>query len=302
MGDIDSLNSSDSTTATDAVSRWLGASRTEQVREALSRGGVQMQSAHVGELKTSHFKATVTLEADDTVRIRAAFGSDIPVSDSAALEASASLPGNARFAMGRHRAQLAAETRLNGVAHLPESLREIRRSFSRMLGRRVRHTKKEPEDRLSPAVAVKAAIDESGWDEDRAIETDAGWELRPRLNGQAVPVELVLDVENVHLRRTIINEMPSGNAVSAVAHQALSMNDRLRGCRLAVLDRRLVAECTLRPSLINIEWLIWSSTTVAAAARSVGPEIRLLAENADIARQYLKMFLPYELSATEQEQ
>ena len=273
-----------------SLSRWLGESRTGQIRDALAKGGVRMKSAHIGELKTPHFTATVTLEADDTVRVRTTH-TTVHEDLLTAIESCTGLRGSARFATGPHGRLLAAETRLNGVAHLPASLKDIRYGFLKLLGKRVRRAGGEPDEPPSPASAVKAAIDEAGWDTDRALETDAGWELRPRLSGQTVPVELVLDVETVHLRKTIVSPIPDGSAGFALAHQALTTNDRLRGCRLAIADDRLVAECTLRPSLINADWLAHTAATVAAAARTVEPEFRLLATNPAIVEQYLEMFV-----------
>lgn len=269
------------------MGRWLGRGGSDSLRDGLRRGGIELDDAQRGTFKTMHFTARAVLEADDLVQLRSTVdGSPEP---HAALQQCAGLPGNVRFARCGGEQRLAAETRIDGAVHLPDSLGEIKRGFFSLLGKSVAGDDGAVDD-APPAEALRTAIAEAGWTAEQAVETDYGWELHPRVAGTAVPVQAVLTADGVILRRVIVAE-PAEDAVDSVAHQALLFNERLRFCRLAVTEGRLVVESTLRTSLIRSDWLTYATQAVAFAARSVEPELKLLNDEPSVAQAYAEMFL-----------
>lgn len=271
-----------------AIARWLGQRNGDVVRDGLARGGVELQGPQSGTFKTRQFTASATLEADDVVQLRAPADSfEHPIE---ALRRGAGLPGNARLAMSGVQWRLAAETRVNGAAHLPESLAEIKRGFLSLIGKPAKRDADQTPDDTPPDAAMKSAIHEAGWTNEQAVETDDGWELHPRVAGAPVPVRAVLTADAVMLRRTIISDINRDGSAAAL-HQALSLNERLRFCRLAVVDERLVVETVLRAALICSDWLIYAAQAVASAARAVEPELKLLMEETAVAKAYAEMFL-----------
>jgi hypothetical protein len=270
-----------------SLARWLGAARVQAVRDALSEGGVNLTGSYTGELPAGSLTAQVTLETDDLLGVR----SDV-VADGdalALLERCAGLPGNVRFAAVDNGLQLAAETRIDGVAHLPRSLREISAGFSFALGQPI--DKSTDADELPPGEAVRAAVEQAKWSSDDAVETEQGWELRPRLEGTGVAVRVILGTTSLIVQRPVLVSLPGGISGRAALRHALACNVRVRFCRLAVSEGHLVAECGLRPGLVDGEWLTFTTRAVAAAARSVEPELRLLATEPTVAAAYAEMFL-----------
>lgn len=270
-----------------ALARWLGRGSSDSLREGLTRGGIELHDAQRGTFKTRHFTARAVLEADDLVQLRSS--TDAPTDPHAALLQCAGLPGNVRFSRCGDEQRLAAETRVDGAVHLPGSLAEIKCGFLSLLGRNPKSGAATP-DESPPGEALRHAINEAGWTGEQAVETDYGWELHPRIAGAAVPVQAVLLTDAVILRRLVIGDV-ADDSRDAVAHQSLLFNERLRFCRLAVVDGRLVVESTLRVDLIRSDWLAYAAQAVAYAARSVEPELKLLNEEPAVAQAYAEMFL-----------
>jgi hypothetical protein len=179
---------------------------------------------------------------------------------------------------------------VDGAVHLPESLDEIKRGFLGLLGKPTRRGSVEPPGDIPPDAAMKSAIQNAGWTNEQAVETDYGWELHPRAAGTPIPVRAVLTADAVILRRGVIDNL-QGESAAAATHQALLQNERLRFCRLALVEDRLVIETTLRAGLICGDWLAYAAQAVAFAARSVEPELKLLMEEPAVAHAYAEMFL-----------
>ena len=269
-----------------SIGRWLGRGGSDSLRDGLRRGGIDLDDAQRGTFKTPHFTARAVLEADDLVQLRSTL--EASPEPHAALQQCAGLPGNVRFARCGNEQRLAAETRIDGAVHLPDSLGEIKRGFFSLLGKPGEADDDAVDD--APPAALRTAIGEAGWTAEQAVETDYGWELQPRVAGTAVPVQAVLTADGVILRRVIVAE-PAEDAVGAVAHQALLFNERLRFCRLAMTEGRLVVESALRTSLIRSDWLLYATQAVAFAARSIEPELKLLNDEPAVAQAYAEMFL-----------
>jgi hypothetical protein len=271
------------------IARWLGQRNGDAVRDGLARGGIQLHDPHRGTLKSRHFTANAVLEADDLIQIRSA--SEAVHQPAEALRRGAGLPGNVRFALRGTQWRLAAETRVDGAVHLADSLDEIKRGFLSLLGKSAKHGNDQPPADIPPDAGMKSAIEEAGWTREQAVETEDGWELHPRISGTPFPVRAVLAADSVTLRRTVIGDLVQRESAPAAAHQALLQNERLRFCRLALIEESLVVETTLRAGLIGGGWLAYAAQAVASAARGVEPELKLLTEEPAVAQAYAEMFL-----------
>ncbi|MGD9856132.1 MAG: hypothetical protein AB7U20_14405 [Planctomycetaceae bacterium] len=269
------------------LSHLLGASRVAQIRAALAAGEVEMTGPHVGRMTTDTLTADVLLEPDDLIRVRCAVELDEP--PQALLERGAGAAGNVRFAAFPSGRQLAAETRVNGAAHLPNSLRAIRCGFTHLLAGTA--SPDEPQADSKPmSEALSAAIQQTGWSKEDAVETAQGYELHSTLEGVRTAVEAAVGPDSVLVRKIVLAGPPDGAGGCAVAHQALAMNARIRGCRLAIRAGRLQVETRLHSPLLDGDWLTFVVRAVAGAARCVEPELRLLADEPAVAEAYVQMF------------
>lgn len=270
------------------ISRWLGADNVEHLRATLSEAGVELTGAHTGQIVGQHFVADVHLDPDELIRVRCAVDlSDEPCSLLERLSGSGSA-GCVRFALGVEGLHLAAETRVDGVAHLPHSLKEIREGFSLAFDSSARTAEVENTDEDS-AASVRAAIEDC-WPKDEAVATADGYELQPLIEGTRVSVQVLPRPGAALVQRAVLPELPEGIAGSAIAHQALVWNARLRCCRLAIGHSRLCIESRLHVRRIDAEWISFTARAVAAAARTVEPELDLLARDPDVAQAYADMF------------
>ncbi len=273
----------------------LGDRRSARLREAMARAGVRIDESGRGQIKTKGGSASVVLEPDGFITVRTSrAGFDIPPDPRAILKTGTLSHGNARFARHKARYRMAAETRVDGIDHLPESLDEILNQFrSMMTGRHPRKRRSDPVPDPVPdaAVAVRRSVESQGWTSEHCVETDYGWELQTRLAGRAVPVEVRAEESGIHVTRCVLSSLPTDDLVGrVVAHQALLFNDRLRFARLAVVDGQLVAETRVRAGLIDPDWLEFSSRAVASAAAGVTSTMRVLAEEDVLSRPYAEMF------------
>ena len=266
-----------------------GNRRSTQLREALSQAGVHIDGSGRGRIKTKAFSASVVQEPGGFITVRADV--DGPADPMTALEMGTHFRGNARFALVNSTYCLAAETRVDGVDHLPDSLDEIQRIFRSVSTSRQPRWKQD--DAIPDAAdAVRRAVTAQGWTSEQRVETDYGWELQPRLSGQTVPVQVRVEKSGIRVTRCVLSSLPHDTlAGRAVAHQALLFNARLRFSRLAVVEGQLVVDARLRAGLIDHDWLDFSSRAAASAAAGVTSTMRVLAEEDVLSRQYAEMFL-----------
>ncbi len=266
-----------------------GSRKSTKLKEAMSQAGICGDVSGGGRMKDKEFVAEVVVEPNDFVTVRA--GVEGPFEPLAALECSGELPGNTRFAIGKKGWQFAAETRVNGVAHLPESFREIRTALR--LGFAGRQSSDNCKGvKIDPADAVYRTIKESVWTEDQIVKTEHGWELQPRLAGETVPVAMRTGGNDALISCCVLSSLPADEVVvTTVAHQALLFNGRLRFVRLSVTDGRLVAETRLRVELINASWLEFAARAVASAVRGVTPAMTLIAHEQSVAAHYSDLIL-----------
>ena len=270
------------------LSRWLGADNLDHLHDVLREGGVEWGGPASGRMVAEGVVADVHLEPDEFIRVRC----DVDLSDSPRrlLERGAGAAGCVRCGMGPTGLQLAAETRINGAAHLPESLAEIRSGFSLLIQQSNSPAVQQKREQESSTQAVRAAIEQTGLIKEDVVETADGYELQTQIEGSRVPVQVVLQSGAALVQRTVLQDLPEGVAGIAVAHQALVWNARLRCCRLAVSGGRMRVEGRLRAKLINGDWLQLTMRAVASAARSLEPELELLAGEAIVAQAYVNMF------------
>jgi hypothetical protein len=271
------------------ISRWMGTDRASQVRAVLAAAGVKLTGPSTGRMMHGDLAADVLLEQDDLIRITA----PAPQVGEARemLERCVPAAGNVRFSAPISAGPcLIADTRVDGVAHLPGSLRRIGASFAQVLGGPLAS---ESDTSEVPPLRerLRAAVAEAGWSGEGAVDTQEGHELHVTQGGARTTVQVTAGPGSVVVRRTLLDELPAGDAGRATAHQALACNAQLRGCRLAVTGGALVVEARLCADQIVGEWLAFTVRAVAAAAQHAGPVLALLAREPAVAAAYADMFL-----------
>lgn len=268
------------------LSRWPGGAHVTSVRSALACAGIELTGPHTGRIAIGPHVADLHVEPDDLILLRCIAPTDEP---RILLERSTAAAGNIRFATLPQRGSLVlGDTRVNGVGHLPDSLRGIVNGLADALDGRA---PAEPTSATPLDAALRDALDEAAWSKEDAVETPGGFELYTTLEGNREPVQATVDVACLRVHRTIIDPFPEGNAGRAAAHQAVACNARLRGCRLALAEGRLCVESQLQAAQVTGEWLSFAVRAVANAARAVSPELELLAREPAVADAYVDMFL-----------
>lgn len=249
--------------------------------------GVCFAGGHQALFDLGTAVAEIDLSADGSLRLRA--DAPGPADDWAALHASGLLPGNLRFARDSHGRSIVADTQINGAAHLPRTLHWLRAGLVQAL------------DPDAPPTAEEAAAIDRGqlgqalgqlsWAAEGVVEQDDGWELRPRIRGDVVPVRLTLENGFLEFTRRVL-PLPAadGPASAAVADQAVRFNDQLRHARLAACGGHIVAETRLHSGLVEPGWLAQAACAVAHASRFAAPPLRILASQPLVAETYFEVF------------
>jgi hypothetical protein len=256
--------------------------------QALSKlDGLYFTGGHKGLIALGETDAELILEPDGSLRIRAAAALPRPLE---ALRAARNFPGNLRYLRDRSGGALVADTRIDGVAHLPHTFRALREAILR-----TRHVPLAAAATAAPPIerqAVEQALTRLPWAEDGLVEQETGWELRPRFRGDPLPVQMTLDADGLRLSRVVLFELPGSGTASAaaVADCALRLNGSLRHARLAVSEDRLLAEARLDSQLVQPDWLATTACAVAVAARHASTPLRLLATQQAAAESYFRMF------------
>jgi hypothetical protein len=259
------------------------------VQRALRKAeGLRMVAGDRGLLQAGEHVAEVRLEPNEHVQV--SLRVPTPASRLQAVESIQAMPGNLRYALTEGGAALLADTQLDGQLHLSQSFREI------CDGLRQTRDAATPARRPPPAPLkkdqVREVVQQLEWKEDQVVEQEEGWELRPRLRGEAVPVQVRMEQEGLRLFRVVLRRVPCAGEAAAepVADQTLRFNARLRHVRLAVRDGRLVAETRLHSGLVRAAWLSTAAFAVAVAARHVETVFRILAGQPTVAGTYSAMF------------
>jgi hypothetical protein len=266
------------------VLHWLGGDRVQQIHAALVNAGVELNGPGGGRMVIGDVFADVWLEPDEVLHVTCA--APLTLEPQALLERCAGAPGSVRFTQSPIGRRLAADTRINGVAHLSHSLRGVSAGLSQALNGGA-HS--EPSDDSSVEL-LRTAIHEAGWAKEDLVETPHGYELDTLLEGIRTTVHVIAHSQSALVQRTVLARLPDGMTGNAVSHQALSCNARLRCCRLAVSAGRLMVESRLEMHEINGDWLSFTVRAVAGVARGVEPLLHLLAHEPAVAEAYVEMF------------
>jgi hypothetical protein len=216
------------------------------------------------------------------------------------LEAHRELPGNLRFAAAAGGAlSLAADLRRDGLAHLEGSVRELAEAIERALAR----APAVPAGAAEPgaSTALERAIAGLEIDPEDLVARSDGWEIRCRTPAGPVSCRLASDARGARVWHVVLKRLPDGGAAAAVAAEALGFNARLRMARLAIDGASLVAETRLRAEVLDAGWLGAGLRAVAACGSRCRAPLRVLAENAAVARCYAAMFLADPASAASTE-
>ncbi len=251
--------------------------------------GVLYFGGHQGLISLDDETADLLVDVDGSIRVRADV--TLPARLVEVLRATHRMPGNLRFARDRRGGALVADTRIDGAAHLPQTLERLRGAMTRTL-----HSGADAAVDLAAGPieydAVREALAGVSWAGDGVVEQDDGWELRPRLRGDAVPVRMMIQPEGVRFHRVVLHQLPGNETASlaAVAEQTLRINACLRHARLAVAEGQLVAEAILDPWVIQPDWLATAAYAVAVAARHATTTLRLLVEQSAVVETYIMVF------------
>ena len=247
--------------------------------------GMEPVSTHKWRLSVG--KASADVQIDPGGNLRIAQRVSVPPSERIALETTHNLPGNLRCATrGRH-SFLVADSQLDGATHLTRSFDEIKAGVLFALGERselIRYESLAPEP-------VCEAINAGQWPEDFTVERDAGWELRPRLHGDATPVQAALDGGSLRIYRTVIRDLDKPWCIDPTCSESLRFNDRLRHARLAWVDGAIVAETRLHGGQISPTWIETAARAVAVASKHSERVLGVLTENREAAELVSSIFL-----------
>jgi hypothetical protein len=231
--------------------------------------------------------AEICLAPDGTLCFRAEAAA--PPDCLAALQASSLLPGNVRHARDPLRRLIVADTQVNGARHLPQTLQVVRTGICQALG--MNPGMPMGVDRAIERGELERALGQLSWSAEGVVEREDGWELRPRLRGDAVPVRVTLEPTVVSLTRHVLTlSARNAKAVQAIADQAVRCNDQLRHARLVVRADAVIAETRLHRELIDTPWLDQAARAVAHAARLAATRLDILAAEPRVVELYIAAF------------
>ncbi len=265
---------------------YLVADRGNSLRRHLEKvPGMKSVAGHKWGWTVGERAADVIVESGEAISVSLDVA-DGP-SNGAALEANRHLPGNLRYATGRRRSRLVADTQLDGEVHLLRTFDELKGGILFALG----HDRPFGGHKHLTSEDVHSAIAASRWPDGDIVQLDNAWEFSARLRGNATPVRAVIDGTELCMYRRVVADMGAGLTRDAVGAQALRFNDRLRHARLAAIDGAVVAESRLHCEQLTSAWLETAVWAVAVACRHTEVVLNILAEDHDIAGEYTAMFL-----------
>jgi hypothetical protein len=248
--------------------------------------GVKMLDGYEGRLSAGDLEVRLTVEQEDWVHVATAVIRPLAPVD--AVRWNYALPGNLRFAQTAVGMRLLADTQLDGFAHLKATFAEMKTGLARAIGDR-EGASKRPLDAAEFDGTLEAAVAQLGWDEERLLKRDDGWEFRVRSEGRWHAVAVVPGKEgDVHCYTPILTVDAADAETLAVA--ALQLNSHLRFARYALAGDELLAESRLHGGLLGPHWLQSAARAVAVAA-SHARRLRLLAECPEVRAWYAKIFL-----------
>lgn len=263
------------------------ASKGEALRQKLSSiRGLQLKGSHEGRFSLGTTKAAVSLDGAEDLRLTVKVGKAIGLRE--ALQANAALPGNLRFAIGVNDLELIADVRLGNGDRLGQALGYVIAGLRSAVARRT--VRWRPKDRPLDPSDVQAALQAVPWGDQAIVELAGGFELRPRFEGEAVPVKLTVEGSELHVRRIVVHSYEDHRWADAVAAQALRFNAFLKHARLASVGGQIVADARIHRMLLDGDSLVTAVRAVAVVERRVRHVLQILATQEDIAEHYAAMF------------
>jgi len=258
--------------------------------------GLTMKAPYRGVLRYGRLASAVRVESREQINISRRVSAPAP-RPVAWLELAESFHGNVRVVRNHRAFGLAADTMLDGYAHLPATFSAIQASFAigtamlqetRMSAVRS-HIKLPDIDRNM----VDLALEQLEPDEPSLVRQDDAWELRVSTGGEVIPIRLNLRGRELVLSHVILRDVPreSKERMPAIADHALRVNDRLRGSRLQLSTGDLIAETRLHGEQLDHGWLTHAARSVAVAVGAARDGIQILATQPDVARQYCETFM-----------
>jgi hypothetical protein len=264
----------------------------QSVHAALAKvRGLVMDTPFSGSLRFGNRKASLRLETEDNLHVAWQLRSPM-TPDVCPLSVNHLLAGNARIAIGRRGPLILADTQVNGQAHLPSTLAHIQASLR--CAADVTSGKQPAPPTAGRSTSISAAqletlVAELGWEQDAVVRLADGWDLRPRLHHDVVPVSMAPLGTGLRLSRVVLTNAPEqpGDRRSAVLDHAVRTNARLRGARLAMCDGNIVAETCLHTDQLHGKWLRDAVYAVATAAHVARPGLRILVDQPAVAEAYM---------------
>lgn len=263
------------------------ASKGEALRRKLSSvRGLQLNGSHRGRFSQGSIKATVSLDSEDSLSLNANVGRAIGLRE--ALAANSELPGNLRYVIGPSNFQLVADIRLGTADDFGDELRYVIAGLRSVLARRTQRWRAN--DQPLDKAAVQAALKTVSWEDQAIVELGDSWELRPRIEGEAVPVKLTVEGSEVRISRVVVRHYGEDGWTDAMAAQALRFNSLIKHARLASVGEQVVADARIHHALLDGDSIATATRAVAVAERRVRHVLEILATHEEIAGHYSAMF------------
>ncbi len=143
------------------------------------------------------------------------------------------------------------------------------------------------------------ALQAPWWNDQTATAIGDGWELRPTVGSQPLPVTLLIEGDRVRCRRDVVAIPTQPAIVEAIHLLALRLNGHIKHARLACVDGKLVAEACLHRDQLGGPLLAELARAVAVAAHRVRTSFGILREHEEIANLFATMFSPTDFLAGE---
>lgn len=267
----------------------IGAQHQLLVKTLAGIPSVRLYDSYTGSLRAGKRSARLRIESEDWIGVRMPLETDVASFPSAGAERE--LPSNLRVGDVKGKPVLIAETRVDGVAHLVESIGEIRDGLRVVLAVRPPRRPEPPDapEAKGVAAAVEAARQELELDETEAVELedDGSFELHLRPGGQPVVVRITRERGGVRLAHAISRTSCEGTHREALEAEVQRRNARIRFARIVfATDGGLFVESRLRSALVTGEWIALTARAIATVTREVQAPLRLLAADPRVAEAY----------------
>lgn len=260
--------------------------RASQQRHQLERlPDSEFTAPHLGRVRLAGRWAELRIDQRDELRL--AIPVESPQDLRIALTRNHELPFNLRFACEAQEWRLRADLAVPDSAGPRAAFELIEASLSHA------NPRDDNASETHPPIAkndVDQALEPLRGSDDGPVDLETGWELRPRVSGQALPVRAWIDGRRLRLERSVQGlatlvdlDEPT---LDAVAHQALRFNAQIIHARLAVHGERIVVETCLDVSQLTTLHVKVAVRAVAVVEHQAQESLVILAKNKEIAEHY----------------